>query len=584
MQYKKQRQQLSLYKKRFRVCARLCVSITCLLGCFALYQTFKYRETVVAGPTETTVGSGIAAYFQYPTYGAGKCAASVPWRSSDGSDHGMEKWHGAAHTRLGRYQEPGEYTQDYDERGRPNARAVSNALCDQTGEDAEGHAQYTSLVWIFGQFLDHAISLSPEEAGVSAVRTDVTGDAHFDPTSNGASVDMESSDYVEEPVGHRHPFSIITHFVDGNLLYGSSPERTAALRAFDGTGKVATHITEAASKEAFPPNNTLGLENVGGKRNKTMFLLGDLRGNENIALASLHVLFLREHNYQAERLKALNSEWDDECLFQASKKIVVAEFQKIVYEEFVPALLGETMPSPEVHAYNASVDPRVYVEFSGAAYRLHTLVNEHLFAHDPASGEAQEHVRLVDGFMNPDILRERGISPFLLGAVLHKSEKLDLKIVDSLRNLLFAHTRSGPLDLAAINIMRGRQVAVPSYSELRAHFQLPPVTGWADVTSDATLQTTLAEVYGANGYSNLDAWIGLMAEDKAPGKALGATHAAILMDQFTRLRNGDAFYHAWDKQMTHAEHQYIGHCTLRAMILRNTKIVEAQLPENLFVV
>lgn len=54
---------------------------------------------------------------------------------------------------------------------------------------------------------------------------------------------------------------------------------------------------------------------------------GDVRVDENIALTSIHTLFMREHNRLARELKRLNRNWDSETIYQEARKIMGAYTQ-----------------------------------------------------------------------------------------------------------------------------------------------------------------------------------------------------------------------------------------------------------------
>ena len=74
---------------------------------------------------------------------------------------------------------------------------------------------------------------------------------------------------------------------------------------------------------------------------------GDIRAHEQPLLSSLHTLFLQEHNRIATGLRnqlkgvSIGKNKLDELLYQEARKIVAAELQTIVYNEFLPVVVGK---------------------------------------------------------------------------------------------------------------------------------------------------------------------------------------------------------------------------------------------------
>ena len=98
----------------------------------------------------------------------------------------------------------------------------------------------------------------------------------------------------------------------------------------------------------------------------------------------MHTLWMREHNRIAKFLQSDNPTWDDERLFQESRRILIAEYQHIVYNEWLPLIVGKELMStwglwPLSKGYSDqyldTFDPRITNEFATAAFRFgHSLI------------------------------------------------------------------------------------------------------------------------------------------------------------------------------------------------------------------
>ncbi len=455
---------------------------------------------------------------------------------------------------------------------RPNARAISNAMAAQSDlrPAMNGASDY---MWVWGQFLDHDIdetpSIDPPEAFDISVPT---GDASFDPTGSGTQVIPLNRSYYNLVKGVREQVNGITAFIDASQVYGSDARRAEALRTLDGTGRMKT------SEGDLLPFNLDGLDNVPSAQIPSLFVAGDVRVNEQVGLIALHTVFLREHNYWADTLRAANPAMSDEELYQSARCIVAAEMQAITWREFLPVLLGQKWSGP-YRGYSAATNPGIANEFAVAAYRLgHSMVNSQVLRLDANRQEiAGGHLSLKDAFFNLQPILTDGIDPILRGFAFQRSQEVDNLVIDDLRNFLFGAPGSGGLDLPALNIQRGRDHGIGTLNQVRSALRLRPYRSFAEINPNPDVQTRLASAYA--NVNDIDLWVGGLAESHRPGAMVGHTFFAILKEQFERLRNGDRFW--YERYLTKPMVAMIHEQSLDVILRRNTGIA-AELPRNVW--
>ena len=145
-------------------------------------------------------------------------------------------------------------------------------------------------------------------------------------------------------------------------------------------------------------------------------------------------------------------------------------------------------------------------------------------------------------------------------------------MVDDVRDFLFGAPGQGGFDLAAPNIQRGRDHGVADYNTVRAAYGLPKVTSFSQITSDPAVQASLASTYGS--VATLDLWVAGLAERHLPGSSLGETFTRILVDQFTRLRDGDRY---WFQNVLPADvAREVQGTSLADIVRRNTGLTNLQ--------
>lgn len=137
---------------------------------------------------------------------------------------------------------------------------------------------------------------------------------------------------------------------------------------------------------------------------------------------------------------------------------------------------------------------------------------------------------------------EGGLDPLFRGLV-HTPAKLKTpsqNLNAELTEQLFTIAHAVALDLAAINIQRGRDHGLPEYNAYRAKCGLRVAETFDDLRGEISSQAVrdkLKEMYGHPG--NVDLWVGGILEDQVDGAKVGPTFRCLLVEQFKRLRDGD---------------------------------------------
>lgn len=512
-------------------------------------------------------------------------AAVADVRSIDGTGNNLAhpEW-GSAGSQLLRIAEAdyGDGISTPAGADRPSAREISNELADQSGQDIISDRALSAMIYAWGQFIDHDLDLTPTGGTESFPVSVPTGDPSFDPAGTGTSVIPLSRSQFDPTTGTTTPreqINAITAWLDGSMIYGSDNVTATALRTLQG-GRLKTsagNLLPVDNAQTFP-NGTISMANDAHRvANDELFAAGDVRANENIELTSLQTLFVREHNRLAAEIQKANPKLSDEAIYQKARAMVIAEIQAITYNEWLPTLLGKGAIN-KYTGYDPTVDPGIANEFSTAAFRLgHSLLGDDVEFLDNNGLPIAEEVALSDAFFNPDLVSANGIGPILKYLSSDPASEVDTKVVDSVRNFLFGPPGAGGLDLVSLNIQRGRDHGLADYNSIRAAYGLERVTDFSEITSNVELQGKLEELYGT--VDNIDAWVGMLAEDHVAGSSVGVTLRAVISDQFERVRDGDRFW--YQNTFSGAELKKLESTTLADVIRRNTGLTNLQ--SNVFV-
>ncbi|XP_037080364.1 peroxidase-like isoform X2 [Pollicipes pollicipes] len=391
-------------------------------------------------------------------------------------------------------------------------------------------------------------------------------------------------------LGPRDPINTVTSYLDASFVYGSDEKTARRMRAYQGgLLKTLPVFREFGLKDLLPPNLHAPDEGcIRPSKDIYCFDAGDGRVNEQLVLAIIQTMFVREHNRIAYELGHINPHWDDETIYQETRLIIGALVQQITYNEFLPMVLGKEVMTKNAmvlekrgynHKYDPTVDASTSNSFSSAAFRFGHSMLPHSIERWSITGKYIDSSRLSKQLRQPyDMYKGGFCDQYTMGLMNQVAQAMDDAVSQEVTNHLFQmpEHRFG-MDLAAINMQRGREHGIPGYNDYREYCGLPRVRDFYELNS--IMSNSTASSYG-NVYrhpDDIDLWSGGLSEKPLPGSMVGPTLACVIAEQFRVLKYGDRFWfenQGYPSSFTHEQIDEIRKVKLSNLICDNSDQID----------
>ncbi|XP_006153588.1 thyroid peroxidase [Tupaia chinensis] len=583
-------------------------AIANLSGCLPLLLPPRCPDTCPASKYRLITGA--CNNREHPTWGA--------------SDTALARWLPA--TYEDGFSQPRGWNPGYLYNGfpLPPVREVTRQVIRVSNEAITEDDQYSDLLTVWGQYIAHDVAFTPQSTGgalgggadclltcenqhpcfpIQLPANAPTGSSRAClPFYRSLATCACSSGAPGAVLGNlsqarpRQQINRLTSFLDASTVYSSSPAWERQLRNWtsaQGLLRVNMHHRDsgrALLPFAPPPWACAPEPGTRTAARAPCFLAGDSRASEVPSLTAVHTLWLREHNRLATALKALNAHWSADVAYQEARKIVGALHQVITLRDYVPKILGPEAFEHHVgpyRGYDATTDPTVSNVFSTAAFRFgHATIHPLVLRLDAHFKEPPglPPLWLHDAFFSPwRVFREGGVDPLLRG-LLARGARLQAHsqlMSEELTERLSVLSSPDTLDLASLNLQRGRDHGLPGYNEWRQFCGLPRLEPLADLAAAIANGSVAHRVLGLYGHpDNIDVWLGGLVESFLPGARTGPLFACIIGRQMKMLRDGDRFWWESPAAFTEAQRQELRKHSLSRVICDNTGL--PSVPQDAF--
>lgn len=341
-----------------------------------------------------------------------------------------------------------------------------------------------------------------------------------------------------------------SHFIDASEVYGSKDSYALHLRAMEG-GRLKFTISENGQMFCpFLANQTKS--SVVDNKPHIKYDTGDPdNGNQNFGITTMHTLFLRFHNYIAFKLSSLNPFWSDEIIYQESRRIVIATIQRILYEDFLPIIIGDDFQEiyglNEANIYDPTINPSTSLEFSSAASRiLHAIIPvEFNFMNNDY--KIENTIKITDWMSKADLIPlDDNFDKLLKGFIETPGRMLQPSYNFYMSNYLLIPPNKPQYDgrdLLALDIARGRDVGLQPYNQIRHFCGLPLASDFEDLADHIHIKDIIKLEKYYYSVNDIDLLVGMLLEEHSDGAIVGPTARCLIADGFYRYKVGDRFFY-----------------------------------------
>ncbi|CAB3409038.1 unnamed protein product [Caenorhabditis bovis] len=351
--------------------------------------------------------------------------------------------------------------------------------------------------------------------------------------------------------GQRQQLNMATSYLDLSQIYGNTNKVANKMRLFRD-GKLALRTVAGLSNRlGIPPASEDG-SICKAYAGKPCLLAGSTRINFLPTSGVIYTIWMRQHNLIADKLKSVNPEWNDEKLFEESRKITIAQYQHIVFNEMLPILVGkEQLRSMGLKlrtngydsGYDLKIDASTSNVFAAVVGQFFFTLLPNVFYTDEKKftrGEA-----LSRHFNDPSLIYEHGkIDGILKFLINNPIEKPGLHVTTQLKTTFINKDPSDSIDMVAMVIQMGRDHGIPSFLEWRNFCQLEEHRSFAslkNIFKTSVNITDLEKLYDSP--EDIDLFVGGLAEQPVPGALLGPTFACLFAHQMSQTKKGDRFWY-----------------------------------------